>query len=212
MRYLHKLNKIGMSTKLKVFWLKVVIHCGALIPLVTVYYQAINDRLGADPVQAVINFTGIGGFNLLLLTLLVAPIARYTKQGYVLQTRRLLGLYAFTYASFHLINFIAFDLQFRWLLIVSEIIKRPYITIGLLAFILLLLLAVTSIAPIKRNMGRRWQTLHNSIYLIVVLVAIHFYWSVKLNEFTPLFYLFMTTVLLTARYYKLKRWFKHKLR
>lgn len=191
--------------KNKILLLKVVIHLACFGPLFTLYYLAFNDQLGADPVQRVIHFTGIGAFNLLLITLLVSPIAKQLKQGYLLQTRRLLGLYAFSYALFHVMNFITFDLQFAWGLFVNEILKRPYISIGMLAFIFTFLLAVTSINFIKRKMGKSWQTLHNYNYLIVMLVSVHFYWSVKSELLVPLFYGFLTAVILFFRYKKIKR-------
>ncbi len=89
----------------KIILLKVLIHLGALLPLVNLYFLAFNDQLGADPVETVIHFTGIGALNLLLITLCVSPLAKIAKQGYLLQTRRVLGLYAYTYAVFHLLNF-----------------------------------------------------------------------------------------------------------
>ena len=100
-----------MKNDTKVFLLKVLIHLGALIPLVNLYFLAFNDKLGADPVESVIHFTGIGAFNLLLITLSVTPIAQITKQGYLFNVRRLLGLYAYTYALFHLVNFLSFDIK-----------------------------------------------------------------------------------------------------
>ncbi|GAA6170761.1 protein-methionine-sulfoxide reductase heme-binding subunit MsrQ [Colwellia sp. KU-HH00111] len=193
-----------MLTRSKVIVLKILIHAGALIPLLNLYTLAFADELGADPVEAVIHFTGIGALNLLLLSLTVTPLAKLTKQGYLLQTRRVIGLYAFTYALFHLINFLAFEVQFDMGLFISEVIQRPYITVGMVAFLLLIALAVTSINKIKRQMGKSWQHLHNFSYLIVLLVTVHFYWSVKSELTTPLFYFFMVIVLLLFRYKKLK--------
>ena len=201
----HKKTKlIPWNNSTKVLILKVIIHIAALAPLINLYYLAFNDELGADPVEQVIHFTGIGAFNLLLLTLLISPIAKKFRQGFLMQTRRLMGLYAFTYALFHVINFLAFDLQFAWALFLSEILKRPYITIGMLAFLLLCALALTSFNRIKARMGQHWQKLHNLSYLIILLVAVHFYWSVKSELTSPLFYLFLCFVMLFFRYKKLK--------
>ena len=141
---------------------------------------------------------------MLLITLTVTPLAKITKQGYLLQTRRVLGLYAFTYALFHLINFLSFEVQFDGALFISEVIKRPYITVGMAAFLLLTALAVTSVNKLKRKMGKSWQRLHNASYLIVLLVVVHFYWSVKSELTSPLFYFAMALVLLLFRYKKLK--------
>jgi len=195
------------STKGKVNTLKCLIHLASLSPLIWLYYHAFNDGLGADPVKEVIHFTGIGAFNLLLITLLVSPLAKWRKQGWLLQVRRLLGLYSFAYALLHLLNFIAFDLQFAWGLLLNEIIKRPYISIGMAAFIILLSLSVTSITAIKRKMGKRWQRLHNYSYLALALVAVHFYWSVKSEIIEPSIYIGLSLFLLALRKEKIKRWF-----
>lgn len=195
---------IRLTTSNKVLMLKTVIHLAALLPLINLYYLAFNDLLGADPVQRVIHFTGIGAFNLLLITLTVTPIAKRFKQGFLLQVRRLLGLYAFSYAFMHVFNFLAFDLQFAWTLFLNEIVKRPYITLGMVAFVLLASLAITSLNSIKRKMGKSWQKLHNLSYIIVILVAVHFYWSVKSELMSPLFYFLLAGVLLAFRYKKIK--------
>ncbi len=194
-----------IKTQTKILLLKVIIHLSALMPLIYYYNLAISDNLGGDPVEAIIHFTGIGAFNLLLLTLLVSPLAKKLKQSYLLQVRRLLGLYAFTYALCHVLNFLAFEVQFNWLLFVEEIFKRPYVFIGMLAFTLLFALAITSIHALKRKMGKNWQRLHNSSYAIALLVAWHFYWSVKSELTSPLFYVVITLVLLAMRHQKLKK-------
>ena len=197
-----------MATKTKVWLLKTVIHLAALIPLVYTYYLAIIDQLGGDPVEAILHFTGIGALNILLLSLLISPLAKRFKQAYLLQTRRLVGLYAFTYALFHILSFLFFEVQFNWQLFVDEIIQRPYITVGMLAFTVLLLLAVTSVSALKRKMGKRWQQLHNWVYPAAILAVIHFYWSVKSELIEPSIYLVMVAVLLTLRADKFKRWFR----
>lgn len=183
-------------------------HLSALLPLIYLYTAAFSDQLGADPVEAVIHFTGIGAFNLLLITLSISPIAKTFKIGYLLQTRRLLGLYVFVYALLHLINFLAFEVQFDLPLFFSEILERPYITVGLFAFLLLVALSITSINAIKRKMGSNWQKLHNLNYLIVLLVAIHFYWSVKSDVIEPTIYWLITLFILRFRMRKFKGWFK----
>ena len=195
-----------MATKTKVWLLKTVIHLAALIPLVYTYYLAIIDQLGGDPVEAILHFTGIGALNILLLSLLISPLAKRFKQAYLLQTRRLVGLYAFTYALFHILSFLFFEVQFNWQLFVDEIIQRPYITVGMLAFTVLLVLAVTSVSALKRKMGKRWQQLHNWVYPAAILAAVHFYWSVKSELIEPSIYLVMVAVLLALRADKFKRW------
>ena len=193
-----------MTNNRRIFLIKVLIHLSALLPLLNLYFLAFEDKLGADPVEAVIHFTGIGALNLLLITLSITPVAKILKRGYLLQTRRVLGLYAYSYALFHVLNFLAFEVQFDGALFISEVIKRPYITVGMVAFLLLTALAITSLNKLKRKMGKSWQRLHNFSYLIILLVTIHFYWSVKSELMSPLFYLAITLFILLFRYKKLK--------
>ena len=190
--------------------LKTFIHLAALIPLVYTFYLATIDQLGGDPVEALLHFTGISAFNLLLLSLLVSPLAKRLKQGLLLRVRRLLGLYAFTYALAHLLTYILFELQLNWGLLFSEIIKRPYITVGFVAFLILTALTLTSTQAAQRKLKTNWQKLHNWVYLAVLLVALHFIWSVKSDITEPLIYWAMTLILLSLRKDKLlltiKRW------
>ncbi|MFB0999617.1 MAG: protein-methionine-sulfoxide reductase heme-binding subunit MsrQ [Colwellia sp.] len=190
--------------KYKVIFFKLFIHLAALLPLVNAYYLALTDQLGADPVESIIHFTGIGAFNLLLLSLGITPISKRFKISILLKVRRLVGLYSFTYALCHLLNFLVFEVQFDWLLFWNEIIDRPYITIGMVGLLTLLALAITSIPLLKKRMGKNWQKLHNWVYLAAVLVGIHFYWSVKSEIIEPSIYLFITITLLAFRFKKFK--------
>ena len=186
--------------------LKLAMHLLCLLPLIWLYSQAFTDSLGADPVEVVIHFTGIGAFNVLIATLLVSPLSRQLKWANLMQTRRLLGLWSCAYACFHLANFLAFELQFDFTLFISEIVKRPYITVGMLAFAIILSLAVTSPLKIRRTMGKRWQQLHNLIYPLAILIGIHFYWSVKSEIIEPLIYLAIVIALLIWRKKRIKQW------
>ncbi|MBA6287953.1 protein-methionine-sulfoxide reductase heme-binding subunit MsrQ [Colwellia sp. MB3u-4] len=188
--------------------LKIAIHLLAFLPLFVLYFLAFTEQLGADPVEEVIHFTGMGAFNLLLISLLVTPVAKKYRQGYLLQIRRLLGLYSFTYAMFHLLNFLAFEVQFDLVLFFDEIIDRPYITVGMAALMILFSLAITSITALRRKMGTKWQKLHNGVYLAVLLIALHFFWSVKSDIVEPMIYFTMAVLLLILRKDKIKRWFK----
>lgn len=196
------------SAKYKIYLLKVMIHLGAFIPLIVIYYLAINDLLSADPVEEVIHFTGIGALNLLLITLSISPLAKMLKLGWLLQVRRLLGLYAFFYAFMHLVNFLFFELQFDFSLFIDEVIERPYITVGMLAFVIITTLAITSFNFLRRKMGKNWQVLHNYNYALVILVCIHFFWSVKSEIIEPSIYFIMLFILLYQRKDKFKRWLK----
>ena len=179
--------------------LKVFIHLAALIPLVYTFYLATIDQLGAEPVMALIHFTGIGAFNLLLLSLTVSPTAKWLKQGLLLRVRRLVGLYAFTYALSHFLTYIVFELQLDWALVISEIIKRPYITVGFSAFLILATLTVTSTQAMQRKLKTKWQKLHNWVYVALLLIALHFIWSVKSDIVEPLIYWAMALALLALR-------------
>jgi methionine sulfoxide reductase heme-binding subunit len=191
--------------KYKVVFFKLFIHLAALLPLINAYYLALTDQLGADPVEAIIHFTGIGAFNLLLLSLAITPISKRFKTSMLLKVRRLVGLYSFTYAFCHLLNFLVFEVQFDWSLFLNEIIDRPYITIGMVGLLTMLALAITSISLLKKRMGKNWQKLHNWVYLAVLLVGIHFYWSVKSEIIEPSIYLFITLTLLALRFKKFKK-------
>lgn len=188
--------------------LKALIHLLALGWALLTFYQAINDQLGGDPVEAILHFTGIGAFNLLLLSLLVSPLAKYLKQGLLMRVRRLLGVYAAVYALLHLVSYILFELQLDWSLLLDEIIDRPYITVGFAAILILIALTVTSTQTAQRKMGKAWQSLHNWVYLAVVLVALHYIWSVKSDLVQPVLYWAFTLILLYARKAKWQRWRK----
>jgi sulfoxide reductase heme-binding subunit YedZ len=193
-------------SRAQLIWLKALIHLLAALPLANLYYQAYRDTLGADPVEVVIHFTGMGALNLLILTLLVSPFARQSNLGLLLRCRRMLGLYAFAYALCHILNFFFFEVQLDLQLFVEEVFEGSYITIGMLAFLILSALAVTSMNTLRRRMGAYWQNLHNLIYLSVLLVLIHFYWSVKSDIAEPLVYFFLFALLMLFRYQKIRQW------
>ena len=139
---------------------------------------------------------------------MISPIAKKFRQGYLVQTRRLIGLYSFTYACLHLLNFLAFEVQFDRKLFFNEILDRPYITVGMAALIILLSLAVTSITALRRRMGQKWQKLHNWVYIAALLITLHFFWSVKSDIVEPMIYFTIAVFLLALRKDKIKRWFK----
>ncbi|GHF83688.1 protein-methionine-sulfoxide reductase heme-binding subunit MsrQ [Thalassotalea marina] len=188
-----------MSNQHKIWLLKLIIHLFSMGLISLTYFNALNDNLGADPVEAVLHFTGIGAINLLLLSLVISPLVRQWKLSWLMQVRRLLGLYAFFYALCHVLSFWAFEIQFNVSLFFEEIIERPYITVGLVSFMLLMALAITSWSKIKRKMGKSWQKLHNWVYLAITLAVIHFYWSVKSDLTEPLIYFIILVVLLSFR-------------
>lgn len=145
----------------------------------------------------------------LLATLLITPLARYAKQPLLIRTRRLLGLWCFAWATLHLTSYTLLELGINNLaLLGSEIINRPYLTLGLISWLVLLALAATSTQYMQRKLGRRWQTLHNFVYLVAILAPIHYLWSVKIISPQPLIYAGLATVLLASRYKKFRQWWR----
>lgn len=186
-------------------------HLFSFLPIVWLYIATTQNRLGGEPLQAIEHFLGIGALRLLLLTLCITPIAKSLKAGRLLRLRRPLGLWCFTWASCHFAIWITFDLQFFWGLIGEEIIKRNYILVGFIAWLILLALAVTSIPTLQRAMGTAWKKLHNWVYLVAILGCIHYLWSVKSGSIEPIVYLVIACFLLWLRRQQLLRPWKHLL-
>jgi methionine sulfoxide reductase heme-binding subunit len=155
--------------------------------------------LGVDPVARIIHGMGKTALNLLLITLAVTPLRKLLHMPDLLRLRRMLGLFAFTYALLHFTAFAWLDLGLRFREIGAEIVKCPYITIGMLALLLLIPLAVTSTNKMMRRLGRRWQKLHRLVYLITALGLWHFYWQVKQDIREPLLYIGIFAVLMGLR-------------
>ncbi|PAJ73626.1 sulfoxide reductase heme-binding subunit YedZ [Pseudoalteromonas sp. NBT06-2] len=199
--------QVKLKTKDKIILLKTALHCILFTPAVWVFYLAVQDLLGADPVQAIIHFTGLSALKVLILGLVISPLAPKVKFIPLMQIRRLVGLYAFFYACLHLLSFFTFDLQLDWPLLLSEIVKRPYITVGMFSWLVLLILSVTSAMFIRRKLGKRWQSLHNLVYITVPIAVLHFYWSLKSGWIEPAIYLLITFILLSFRRKKLQRTF-----
>ena len=187
-----------------ILMMKVFIHLSALLPALLTYWQAFNDQLGGDPVKAIIHFTGLSAVKLLLLSLALSPLAKRFKQAQLINVRRLIGLYAYFYAVLHLASYLVFELQLEWAVFIDEIIKRPYITVGMAALLILTALAATSTKTAQRRMKQSWQKLHNWVYLAVTLAVIHFYWSVKSVTLEPIIYIALTLILLGLRREKLQ--------
>ena len=193
-----------------IFWFKALLHTVAFSWLFITYFQAFSDNLGADPVKAILHFTGIGAFNLLLISLCITPVAKTFRQGQLINLRRPIGLYAFCYALCHFISFLIFELQLQWSLIFSELTKRPYISVGFIALLILTALAVTSTKSIQKSMGSIWQKLHNWVYLASLLVALHYIWSVKTLQLQPVLYGLIVFILLATRKSKFTRYLKRR--
>ncbi|HQW09305.1 MAG TPA: protein-methionine-sulfoxide reductase heme-binding subunit MsrQ [Steroidobacteraceae bacterium] len=162
-------------------------------------------RLGTDPVEDLLLTCGKTALNLLCLTLAVTPVARSAHQPQLLRLRRMLGLFAFFYVLLHFAVYLVLDRGLDVAMIVKDITKRPYITIGFVALVLLIPLAATSTQRMMRRLGRRWQTLHRLIYPISILAAWHFYWQVKRDVTEPLIYAAIIATLLGWRVWHRQR-------
>ena len=176
-----------------------------LCPLFLLVYLGFNDDLSAEPVEYILHFTGLWSLRILLLTLAMTPLRQLTKQVIFLKLRRMIGLFVFFYVSLHLLIYAWLDLQLDFAHLWEDIIDRPYITVGFLAWLLLLPMAITSNKKMIRQLGKKWKTLHKSIYIITILACLHFIWLVKLDLVEPLIYAGIGFVLLFYRLIKYSR-------
>ena len=190
-------------TPTRILIIKVIIHAVSLLFVTELVHNTLNGGFGADPIKGIEHFTGKAALNTLILTLLLSPLAKKYKQGGLIRLRRLLGVYSFFWVALHLSAYLALDLNFDWYLLGSEIIKRPYLAIGAISWIILLLLALTSTQSMQRRLGQHWQQLHNWVYLTLILSPIHYYWSVKSGLIEPTIYLFICLSLLYCRKQKI---------
>ena len=180
--------------------LKAALFAVCLVPLGMLLLDAFDDALGANPIEEITHRTGDWTLRFLLITLAVTPLRRVTGLHWLLRLRRMLGLFAFFYACLHFTTYVWLDQFFHWPSIVADVLKRPYITVGFSALLLMTPLALTSNAlMIRRLGGRRWQALHRSVYAIAILGVVHFWWLVKADIAEPLLYAVILSVLLGAR-------------
>jgi sulfoxide reductase heme-binding subunit YedZ len=180
--------------------LKTSLFILCLVPLVSLAIRAVMGDLGANPIEALIRNLGDWALRLLLVTLSITPLRRLTGWAWLPKLRRMFGLFAFFYVVMHMLGYVVLDQFFDWAAIGKDIVKRPFITVGFTAFLLLIPLAATSTnAMIRRLGGRRWQTLHRAVYAIGMLAVLHFWWMVKLDTREPALYAVILAVLLGAR-------------
>lgn len=179
---------------------KIVLFLVCLLPLALLGWDAWHDALGANPIEAVTRGLGDWALRFLLITLTVTPLRKYTGLAWLARLRRMLGLFCFFYAGLHVTSYLWLDQFFAWTDIAQDIVKRPFITAGFVAFMLLIPLAATSSnAMLRRLGGRQWQALHRSVYFIAILGVLHYTWMVKLDIAQPLIYAAITAVLLGLR-------------
>ena len=179
---------------------KIFIFLGCLIPLARLGWKALHGGLGANPIEVITHSTGDWTLILVLTTLAITPLRRITKQYWLIGVRRMIGLFAFFYGSLHFTTYIWLDKFFDLHEMFKDIAKRPFITVGFSAFVLLIPLALTSTAAsIRRLGGKNWQRLHRLIYLTGILGVIHYIWLVKADLRKPLEYAFALSILVLYR-------------
>jgi sulfoxide reductase heme-binding subunit YedZ len=185
-------------------FIKAAVFLAALIPVARLVLAGFADRLGANPIEFITRNTGDWTLYFLCMTLAVTPLRRLSKWNWLIRLRRMLGLFAFFYACLHFMTFLWFDHFFDIAEMLKDVVKRPFITVGFIAFVLLVPLAVTSTnAMVKRLGGKRWLWLHRLIYPIAMLGILHFWWmKAGKNDFAqPLLFGAVVAVLLLARLY-----------
>ncbi len=192
-------------------WPKLAAHALCVAPALVLVWRTWAGALGPDPVAELTHETGIWAIRILLACLCVTPVRKLMGWPVLARYRRLLGLWAFAYAATHLAIYLVLDLGGYWAQILDDIVKRPFITVGFAALVLMLPLAATSTQGMMRRLGRQWARLHRLVYAIGVLAVLHFWWVVKsgkvIARLEPVVYAVLLTVLLLARL-PWSRWFK----
>jgi methionine sulfoxide reductase heme-binding subunit len=181
-------------------WLQPGIFLGGLVPLISIALRARNGELNADPIAQVENELGLTALIFLVASLACTPARRLWGWTWPTRVRRELGLFAFFYAMLHFLTYLVLDQGYDWQTILDDITKRPFITVGFLALVLLTPLALTSTTASIRRLGfRRWQRLHQLAYLAGVLAVVHFIWRVKIDLSQPFIYAAIVGTLLLVR-------------
>ena len=187
---------------------KPVLFLLCLLPLAFLLLRAFEVAgfgLGANPIEELLHELGRWGLKFLLLSLSVTPLRRWTGWNWLLKFRRMLGLFAFFYIILHFLTYAVLDQSLDIAAIVEDVIKRPYITLGMTGLLLLIPLAVTSTKGMMRRLGKRWQKLHRLVYVIAIVGVWHFYWQVKLDTLEASMYALVLAVLLATRVYYLRK-------
>lgn len=199
---------ITLGSKAFVRLLKAALWPLCLAPFVLLALSAFNLfglELGANPVEEILHTLGKWGLKFLLITLAITPLRRLTGQNWLISLRRLIGLFAFFYILMHFLVYFYLDQGMDISAVAEDILKRPYITLGMTGLVLLLPLVVTSTRGMMRRLGSRWQKLHKLVYVIAVLGVWHFYWQVKLDTLEPTVYAFILASLLAYRAWHTRR-------
>lgn len=191
---------MNLLTQIRFVW-KPAVFAASLLPAVLVVSDAfeITGSLGANPVEAIQDRFGIWGLRFIMITLAVTPLRQISGWNWVLRFRRMLGLFAFFYVLMHFLTWLVLDQGLLMSAIAEDIVKRPFITLGFTAFLLLIAMAATSTNGIRRRLGKRWQQLHRSVYVVGILGVWHFWWQVKLDTSEPAIYAVILAILLGYR-------------
>lgn len=184
---------------MKAKYFKPIVFLTALVPVGRLAWKAYNSALGANPIQVITWSTGTWTLVFLMITLSITPLRQLTKQYWLIQYRRMMGLFAFFYVCLHFTTYIWLDQFFDLQSVYKDIYKRPFITVGFAAFVLMVPLALTSTKWAIRKLGKRWQALHRLIYAIASLGVIHYIWLVKKDIRKPVTYAVILSVLLLYR-------------
>lgn len=181
-------------------WLKPAVLVGGSVPGIAIVFWAVTGQLGADPIAEALNRLGLLALIFLVASLACTPAKAFLGWTWAMRLRRMLGLFAFAYAALHVSVYVVVDQSLRLGVLVEDLVKRPFILVGAVAFALLVPLAVTSTQGWVKRLGYvRWQRLHRLVYLAAPLAVVHFYWRVKKDATEPLLYAGILTVLLAAR-------------
>lgn len=181
---------------------KPVIFFMALIPFIWLLLKVFQNDLGPDPAQALSIETGEWALRFLLLTLAITPFRQIFRVAEIARLRRMIGLFAFFYASIHFLSWMAFILGFRWLAIAEELVERPYITVGFLAYVILFLLGVTSTNSMVRRLGKNWKRLHKFVYAASILAIVHLLWILRTDVTEAVIYGVLLAILLGYRIFR----------
>jgi sulfoxide reductase heme-binding subunit YedZ len=194
-----------VNAALKSAYAKPVLHLLCLMPFGLLVWAAFNDGLGANPVEKLTHETGDWTLRMLLLTLALSPLRQWSGLAAFIRFRRILGLYTFFYVCCHFLIWFVADHSLVLAAMIEDIVKRPYITLGFSGFVCLIPLALTSNRAMIRRLGRHWKTLHQLVYLIVLLGVLHFLWLVKADYLEPGIYAIIAVILLLHRTGPIKR-------
>jgi len=168
--------------------IKIMVFLLSLVPFLLLVNDAINDQLGANPIETLHFGFGDWALRFLCIGLALSPSKTITGQSWPMRFRRMMGLFAFFYASLHLLVFIVLDLSLSWEAFKDEVPKSPYILMGLLTYLLLFPLAVTSTKKMQKRLGRSWIKLHQLVYVAGLTAVVHYFWLVKSDYTEPLIY------------------------